>query len=93
MKVIIKDGLLIRNIAGEHVLIDASEEVDFSKMAMLSDTAVTIITALQQKGQCTAEDLARMIADEYDVTEEKALADIKELLTAMSGNGLVTVSE
>ena len=33
MKATIKDGLLIRNIADEHVLIDASGEVDFSKMA------------------------------------------------------------
>lgn len=93
MRVTIKDGLLIRNVAGEHVLIDASGKVDFSKMAMLSDTAASVITALQQHGPCTAGELARMIAAEYDVTEEQALADIEELLTALSGNGLVTVRE
>lgn len=92
MKAKIKDGLLIRNIAGEHVLIDASGEVDFSEMAMLSDTAVSIIKAMQE-GVCTAEELARMIAAEYDVTEDKALADIKELLAAMAAKELVTVND
>lgn len=92
MKAKIKDGLLIRNIAGEHVLIDASGEVDFSKMEMLNDTAVSIIKAMQE-GVCTAEELATRIVAEYDVTVDQALADIKELLTAMSAKGLVTVND
>lgn len=87
MKVKIKDGLLIRDIAGEHVLIDASGEVDFSKMAMLSDTAASIINAMQQ-GACTAEEIARRLADEYEVTEEEALTDVKELLAKMKEQGL-----
>lgn len=92
MKAKIKDGLLIRNIAGEHVLIDASGEVDFSKMEMLNDTAVSIIKAMQE-GVCTAEELATRLAAEYDVTVDQALADISDLLTAMSAKGLVTVSD
>lgn len=92
MKAKIKDGLLIRNIAGEHVLIDASGEVDLSKMEMLNDTAVSIIKAMQE-GFCTAEELAARIVAEYDVTVDQALADIKELLTAMSAKGLVTVND
>ena len=92
MKAKIKDGLLVRNIAGEHVLIDASGEVDFSKMEMLNDTAVSIIKAMQE-GVCTAEELAARLAAEYDVTVDQALADISELLTAMSAKGLVTVSD
>lgn len=90
MKATIKDGLLIRSIADEHVLIDASGEVDFSKMAMLSDTAVSIISALQEE-PLTAEEIARRLATEYDVTEEEAKADIEELLTEMESQGLVTI--
>lgn len=90
MKATIKDGLLIRNIADEHVLIDASGEVDFSKMAMLSDTAVSIISALQ-KETLTTEEIAKRLAAEYDVAEEEAKADVEELLTEMESQGLVTI--
>lgn len=90
MKATIKDGLLIRGIADEHVLIDASGEVDFSKMAMLSDTAVSIISALQ-KEPLMAEEIAKRLAAEYDVTEEEAKADVEELLTEMECQGLVTI--
>ena len=72
MKARIKEGLLIRSIAGEHVLIDASGNVDLSKMAMLSDTAASIIKAMQ-RGVCTAEELAKGLTEEYDVSEREAL--------------------
>ena len=92
MEMKIKDGLLIRDIAGEHVVIDASEGVDFSKMAMASDTAVSVIKAMQQ-GVCTAEELAKRLADEYEVTEEEALADVKELIEEMERQGILKVKK
>lgn len=88
MKARIKEGLLIRSIAGEHVLIDASGEVDFSKMEMLNDTAVSIIKAMQE-GVCTAEELAKGLTEEYDVSEREALGDVKELLARLAEQGLV----
>lgn len=89
MKVKIKDGLLIRDIAGEHVLIDASGGVDFSKMLMLNDTAASIVNLLRQ-GAHTADELANAIAEEYEVTEDVALEDVKELLAGLIEQGLVT---
>ena len=88
MKATIKDGLLIRSIADEHVLIDASGEVDFSKMAMLSDTAVSIISALQ-KEPLTAAEIAQRLAAEHDVTAEDAQADLEELLNETDSQCLV----
>lgn len=89
MKVKIKDGLLIRDIAGEHVLIDAGGGVDFSKMMMLNETAVNIVNLLRQ-GARTAEELACAIAGEYEVTEDVALRDVRELLAQMREQGLVS---
>ena len=77
MKARIKEGLLIRNIAGEHVLIDASGNVDLSKMATM------------QRGVCTAEELAKGLTEEYDVSEREALGDVKELLARLAEQGLV----
>lgn len=89
MKAKIKDGLLIREVAGEHVLIDTNGGVDFSKMLMLNDTAVSIVNLLRQ-GARTAEELANAIAEEYEVTEDVALRDVRELLAQMREQGLVT---
>lgn len=91
MEATIKQGLLIREIAGERILIDASGEVDFSHMTMLNDTAASIITYLQKAGHASAEDLAKHVADEYDVSYSEALADVEELLLKMEKEGIVKV--
>lgn len=89
MKVKIKDGLLIREVAGEHVLIDAGGGVDFSKMLMLNETAVSIVNLLRQ-GARTAEELAHSLMEEYEVAEETALRDVRELLGQLREQGLVS---
>lgn len=89
MKVKIKDGLLIREVAGEHVLIDAGGGVDFSKMLMLNETAVSVINLLRQ-GVRTEEELAHALAEEYEVAEETALQDVRELLGQLREQGLVS---
>jgi len=40
-------------------------------------------------GQNSVQDIASNIIQEYDVSEQQALSDIKELLNAMSQSGLV----
>lgn len=90
MKAKIKDSLLIREIAGEHVLIDTNGGVDFSKMLVLNSTAASIVNLLRQEAH-TAEELACAIAREYEVTEEAALRDVRELLTQLRAQGLVTL--
>lgn len=88
MRVRMKDGLLLREVAGEHILIDASGEVDFSRMLLLSDTAATLVQALLQ-GPRTAEELADLLAEEYDVAAADALPDVVSLLKQMAGDGML----
>ena len=87
MRAKMKDGLLLREVAGEHILIDASGEVDFSRMLLLSDTAATIVAALLQ-GPRTAEELAALLAQEYDVAAADALPDVVALLRQMAADGM-----
>ncbi len=88
MRVRMKDGLLLREVAGEHILIDASGEVDFSRMLLLSDTAATLVQALLQ-GPRTAEELADLLAEEYDVAAADALPDVVSLLKQMASDGML----
>ena len=57
---------------------------------MLNDTAVSIVNLLRQ-GARTAEELANAIAEEYEVTEDVALRDVRELLAQMREQGLVSL--
>ena len=88
MRVRMKDGLLLREVAGEHILIDASGEVDFSRMLLLSDTAATLVQALLQ-GSRTADELAELLAGEYDVAAADALPDVVSLLKQMASDGML----
>lgn len=92
MRFVVKKGFLVRDIAGEHVLIGGGEQINFSKMLMLNDTAVWVITRLQE-GAASAEELARRLTDEYDVTLAEALADVNGLLKELKGQGVVTEEE
>lgn len=52
IKATLKKDFLIRNIAGENVLIGCGEQVNFSKMLILNDTATSLVSKLQQKKRC-----------------------------------------
>lgn len=47
MKATIKKDFLVREIAGEKVLIGNGEQINFSKMLVLNDTAAYLIEELQ----------------------------------------------
>ena len=49
MKITLKTDFTIHNIAGEKVLINVEQRVDFSKMLMLNDTAAWVIAELQKQ--------------------------------------------
>lgn len=91
MKITIKPYFIIHNIAGEQVLIGMGEEVDFSKMLLLNDTAAYIITALQKKS-ATSEELVKQLIEEYNVSLQQARMDIERLLDELKQLEVVTIS-
>lgn len=90
MKVILKPDFIIHDIAGEKVLIGAGEQVDFSKLLMLNDTAACIVAALQ-KQPVTVEELLALLVEEYEVSSQEAYADLKVLLDRLVRLGVVVV--
>ena len=91
MKITIKPDFIIPTIAGEQVLIGMGEEVDFSKMLLLNDTAAYIITALQKKST-TSEELVKQLIEEYNVSLQQAHIDIEKLLDRLKQLGVITIS-
>lgn len=88
MKAILKPDFIIHDIADEKVLIGVGEQVDFSKMLMLNDTAACIITALQ-KQPATVEELTGLLAETYEVSLQQANEDVEALLGRLTQLGVI----
>lgn len=76
-----KPGFIIREVAGEQVVIPAGmESVDFTKMLVLNDSALLLVSALMKEKYLAEEELADLLTRHYDVDKEQARADTGELL-------------
>ena len=92
MKVSIKKDFLIETIANEKVLIGNGEQINFSRLVILNDTAAFIITVLLNQSQAiTVESLAQCLVDQYEVGYDEALSDVMELLQELERQGVVVL--
>lgn len=85
----IKKGFELRNVCGENVIIaQGIENLDFSKMVNLNETASFLWEAAMQK-EFDAEELAERLCQEYEVEKERALKDVEQLLNEWKELGLL----
>ena len=90
MKVCIKPDFLIRDIAGEQILIGAGEQIDFSQMLILNDTSTWVIKTLQEQS-LSPEELTQRLTNEYEVDYTEALNDVNELIHELEALGVVEI--
>ena len=92
MKALIKPDFLIQTIANETVLIGSGEQINFSRMLVLNDTAIHIVEQLQQHfSPVSSETLAQSLVESYQVDFPEALADVEELLRLLAEQGVVVI--
>lgn len=92
MKVTIKKDFLIRTIANEKVLIGNGEQINFSKMIILNDTAACILEKLQEQSvSIDSEDLAACLEKKYEVDHTEALADVEDLMRQLEKQNVVVI--
>ncbi len=68
----LKDGLILRQVAGENIVLAAGGDVELKGMITLNDSACTLWTRLAQGAELS--DLAAALLAEYDVDEATASA-------------------
>lgn len=68
----LKDGFVLRQVAGENVVLCVSADVDLNGMITLNDTGCTLWKRLEQGAQLS--DLTTALLEEYEVDEETARA-------------------
>ena len=75
----IKEGFVLRTICGQHVVSgEGTANVNFSKLVSLNESAAYLFKAVGQE-DFTAERLADLLLEEYEVDRETALKDAENL--------------
>lgn len=77
----IKKGYILRTVCGENVIVgEGLDAINFGRMLSLNETAAWLWKQAVEQGDFTAESLANALCDEYEVTSDQALADVKETI-------------
>lgn len=77
----IKEGFEIQNVCGEHIIVPAgADNVDYSKIISLNETAAYLWEGVAGKGDFTVEDLVKLLLDEYEVEESIAREDCRAII-------------
>ena len=78
MKVV--EGFRLREICGEFIIVPESTElVNFNKMIHLNATAAYLWEQVSGLEEFTVEQLAKLLTDKYEVSDEIALKDAEAI--------------
>ena len=84
----LKDGFLLKEIAGSWVVVPVGEQVvDFQMMITLNETGAFLWEKLKNK--VSKEELLEALLSEYDVEKSVAQTDIDEFLKILSEKELL----
>jgi len=84
----IKEGFELREMCGENIIVAKGiQNIDFNKIISLNESAAYLWKALIGK-EFTAPSMVELLRQEYEVSEETALADATELIKAWQEAGL-----
>lgn len=87
----IKEGFVLRDVCGEHVITgEGLEAVNFGRLLALNETAAWIWKQAQAMGDFTIDALAKKLCEEYEVTEEVAKNDVAAIVGQWQQEGVVT---
>ena len=71
-----KNGFHLRKVCGENVIVaEGIENIDFSKIISMNESAAYLWQKVEGMPAFTAEDMAKFLCEEYDVDETTAHAD------------------
>ena len=83
----IKDGFLLRNIAGKTVVLPVGADLDLNMMITLNETGCFLWKMLQTEADEDA--LIKALLAEYDVEESRAAASVAGFIKKLEDNGFL----
>jgi hypothetical protein len=86
----LKKGFVLREVCGEKVIVgEGVETINFGKLISLNETAALLWKKAVELGDFTVEQLADALTEEYVVSREQALDDVKTLTSSWEETGLI----
>ena len=79
----LKDGFVLGNIAGEHVVLPSGDDLDLSTMTTLNDTGRFIWEQLEK--ETSVEKIVDAILGEYDISREDAEKHVTAFVEKLRG--------
>ena len=83
----LKDGFMLRQVAGEHVVLPVGTDVDFNGMITLNETGATLWKRLEQEAELS--DLTAALLAEYEVDETTAAAAAEQFAAKLKEKGFL----
>lgn len=83
----LKKGFVLREVAGETVVVPVGSELNFRGMITLNETGKTIWLALEN--DTDIEGLTKAILSEYRVDEKTARAGVEKFVEKLKGYGFL----
>lgn len=80
----IKEGFILRQVAGENIVVPSGEELNLNLMITLNNTGRFLWERLEK--DTTEEELLAAVLEEYDVDEERAKESVAAFLKKLSEN-------
>ena len=76
----IKQGFKLNSVCGQNFLVPMGEgNVDYSKLIALNESALLLWRRMEE-GEFTEDDLVQVLLKEYEVSEDVALTDVKNII-------------
>ena len=83
----LKDGFILREVAGQTVVLSTGKELDLNTMITLNETGKFLWERLQSETDEAA--LVAALLGEYDVDEETAKGSVARFVGKLRDNGLL----
>lgn len=84
-----KKGFNLRTVCGENIVVaDGIENIDFSRIISMNESAAYLWNKVKDK-EFTADTLAGLLLDEYEVSEATAHADAEALIGKWLDAGII----
>jgi len=84
----LKDGFILREVAGEHVVIPTGDTLDLNMMITLNETGCTLWKRLEQEAELA--DLTAALLAEYEVDEATAATAAEQFVTKLKEHDFLT---
>jgi len=85
-----KKGFNLREVCGEQIIVaEGKENIDFSNIISMNESSAYLWKKVQQMESFTADDLAQLLTEQYEVEYEVALKDATTLAGQWVEAGIV----